>query len=155
MRLSRRCGRAVQTLFRLAMATAMAGGCPAVIAHAQDAANDGAPSDAEIARSIMTEPAARQTRRNCLASSDPGEIVVCAENADEYSVPSASTGSTDDGRLHAPDMAPAYPGPVVARGCFIPPCPKPPAYMVDFESLPEPPEGSDAERISNGELRAD
>ena len=41
-------------------------------------------------------------------------------------------------------------GVVVARGCFIGPCPKEPAIMIDFEALPDTPAGSDADRIARG-----
>ena len=41
-------------------------------------------------------------------------------------------------------------GPVVARGCFIPPCPPPMAVLIDIEALPEAPPGSDADRIARG-----
>lgn len=35
-------------------------------------------------------------------------------------------------------------------GCFIPPCPKPPALMIDVEAIETPPAGSDAERVAQG-----
>ena len=41
-------------------------------------------------------------------------------------------------------------GVVVARGCFIGPCPPPKALMIDIEALPEAPPGSDADRIARG-----
>ena len=41
-------------------------------------------------------------------------------------------------------------GTVVARGCFIPPCPPPPALFIDVEALPEAPPGSDADRVGRG-----
>jgi hypothetical protein len=41
-------------------------------------------------------------------------------------------------------------GTVVARGCFIGPCPPPLAIMIDIEALPEAPPGSDADRIARG-----
>ncbi|MEW4449633.1 hypothetical protein [Qipengyuania sp. JC766] len=89
---------------------------------------------------------------------DPGEdgtIVVCARRPDDpekYRIASdTELGiNTDDGLPRAPDLEPKYPGPVVARGCFIPPCPKPPAYIIDFASLPDTPPGSDADRVGHG-----
>lgn len=36
-------------------------------------------------------------------------------------------------------------------GCFIPPCPKDPALMIDVEAIPAPPAGSDAERVAQGQ----
>lgn len=41
-------------------------------------------------------------------------------------------------------------GVVVARGCFIPPCPKPMPVLIDVAALPEAPPGSDADRIARG-----
>lgn len=35
-------------------------------------------------------------------------------------------------------------------GCFIPPCPKDPALMIDLEAIETPPEGSDADRVAKG-----
>jgi hypothetical protein len=39
---------------------------------------------------------------------------------------------------------------VVARGCFIPPCPPPKALMIDLKAIPEAPPGSDADRVGRG-----
>ncbi len=39
---------------------------------------------------------------------------------------------------------------VTIRGCFIPPCPPPPALIIDVAALPPPPAGSDADRIARG-----
>ena len=41
-------------------------------------------------------------------------------------------------------------GVVVARGCFIPPCPPPLAILIDVEALPEAPAESDADRVARG-----
>jgi hypothetical protein len=35
-------------------------------------------------------------------------------------------------------------------GCFLGPCPKPPALMIDVVAIPPPPAGSDAERVAKG-----
>ena len=57
------------------------------------------------------------------------------------------------GTLPPPDVA----GPGIFRGpatvsglCFIPPCPKDPAVIVDVAAIPAAPEGSDAERVAKG-----
>lgn len=86
------------------------------------------------------------------------EIVVCRRKRgqkvemwskedweDRYAAKTAFRGAP-----RTPDLGPAYPGVVVARGCFIPPCPKPPAYIIDFSQLPETPPGSDADRVGRG-----
>jgi len=89
------------------------------------------------------------------------EIVVCAEEEDQaqFRVKSSSEldptseEAIDDGLPRAPDVG----GPGIFKGkptisglCFIPPCPKDPAYIVDFAALPDTPEGSDADRVGKG-----
>lgn len=39
---------------------------------------------------------------------------------------------------------------VTIRGCFIPPCPKDAALMIDVEAIEASPEGSDADRVAKG-----
>lgn len=83
------------------------------------------------------------------------EIVVCRETADpdRYRVPSdTDRGVAKDDGLRAPNLEPAYGGVVVARGCFIPPCPRPMPVMIDLKAIPEAPAGSDADRIARGEI---
>lgn len=87
---------------------------------------------------------------------DPGVIVVCAplEEQSQFRVPSSSDGGDNsllgwDGT--PPDVGTKYPGAVAATGCFIPPCPPPPVYYFDITALPEPPPGSDADKIAKGE----
>lgn len=91
-----------------------------------------------------------------------GEIVVCRE----LEVP---TDQLYSGNREAwlRDYAARTPGPstpdvdgsglprgmtpmITIKGCFIPPCPKDPALMIDVEAIPPPPEGSDAERVAQG-----
>ncbi|MEX0342157.1 MAG: hypothetical protein AB3N06_06190 [Erythrobacter sp.] len=87
-----------------------------------------------------------------------GEIIVCRRRRDgrEFGYDSESALSRyaeetmDAGDPRAPELAPVYPGIVVARGCFIPPCPPPKAYIIDFGALPDTPPGSDADRIGRG-----
>ena len=84
------------------------------------------------------------------------DIVVCADtDPDQHRLPGRedleSARSTNDGLPRAPDLSPRYPGVVVAKGCFIPPCPAPPVYYVDVKDLPEAPVGSDADLIATGE----
>ena len=58
-----------------------------------------------------------------------------------------------DDELVPPDVAGGgiFRGPATVGGlCFIPPCPKDPALIIDVEALPEAPEGSDADRIARG-----
>lgn len=95
------------------------------------------------------------------APSTSDEIVVCAEEEDQDQFRVKSSSELDptseeaikDGLPRAPDVG----GPGIFKGkptvsglCFIPPCPKDPAYIVDFSELPETPEGSDADRVGRG-----
>lgn len=92
-----------------------------------------------------------------------GEIVVCRELAVDTS--QLYSGSREAwlkdyaertqgaNTIPPPDVA----GPGIFRGpptvsglCFIPPCPKDPALIIDVEAIPPPPEGSDAERVAQG-----
>ncbi|WP_275226919.1 hypothetical protein [Novosphingobium album (ex Liu et al. 2023)] len=129
-------------------------------AQAQESAGS---SDARVAEMLLRARDAYDTdsaRRRCDRAAAGQEIVVCAQDDARFRVPSTSQSdplspeALDDGRLHAPDLEPKYPGPVVARGCFIPPCPRPPAYMIDLSTIPEAPPGSDADKIARGEMRA-
>ena len=88
-----------------------------------------------------------------------GEIVVCRKRSGDenrlYDKEAAERRHAERTMNHndpqAPDVfgIPNH-GTVVARGCFIPPCPPPPAYMIDFDELPDTPKGSDADRIARG-----
>lgn len=94
------------------------------------------------------------------AASISGEIVVCRRRRDQtgerYSSSeeaerryAAETMDKDSPR--PPDLfGITHQGVTVARGCFIGPCPPPPAYIIDIEALPEAPPGSDADRIARG-----
>jgi hypothetical protein len=89
------------------------------------------------------------------------EIVVCGRDRgeDQRIPPSSETDPNSPqalrtGELKPPDFVPKYHGPVIARGCFIPPCPKPPVYYFDIAALPKAAEGSDADKIAKGEMRA-
>lgn len=91
-----------------------------------------------------------------------GEIVVCREL--EVPTDQLYSGSRE---AWLRDYAARTPGPstpdvdgsglphgmtpmITIKGCFIPPCPKDPALLIDVEAIPPPPEGSDAERVAQG-----
>ena len=91
-----------------------------------------------------------------------GEIIVCRRKVDQSQYRVSSEDEAEDryaretmnkGDPRTPDVA----GPGIFRGpatvsglCFIPPCPSPPAYIIDFDELPETPPGSDADRVGQG-----
>lgn len=92
-----------------------------------------------------------------------GEIIVCRELEGDTS--QLFSGTREEwlkryaertqgaNTIPPPDVA----GPGIFRGpatisglCFIPPCPKDPAVIVDVTAIPPPPAGSDAERVAQG-----
>jgi hypothetical protein len=132
----------------------MAVPCPA---FAQNAASE---SDRRVQDIVAAQKAQTDLRdkRCILGAATADEIVVCAPadpDADRYPGRESleSVQSTNDGLPRAPDLAPKYPGVVVARGCFIPPCPPPPMVFIDVKALPEAPPGSDADLIATGEMK--
>ena len=124
-------------------------------AHAQNAESE---LDRMVAERLAAQKATTDlTDKRCaLGNADATEIVVCApreprENRYPGREQLDSVRSTYDGLPRAPDLRPVYPGPVVARGCFIPPCPPPQMIFIDVKALPEAPPGSDADLIAKGE----
>lgn len=92
-----------------------------------------------------------------------GEIVVC--RALEVDTTHLYSGSREDwlknyagrtqgaGTIAPPDVdrtGLVAPMVTITGFCFIPPCPKDPALIVDVEAIETPPPGSDAERVAQG-----
>lgn len=104
-----------------------------------------------------------EQRRNCEAVSED-EIIVCApDDGERWRVPPTSEADPEsraalrDGVPHAPNVAGRgiFSGPATASNlCIVPPCASPPVYMIDLSTIPEAPEGSDADKIAKGEMRA-
>ena len=86
------------------------------------------------------------------------EIVVCAQDDSQFRALSTaeedpeSDAALDDGLPRAPDFSkkcdPQY------FGCFTSGWAPPPLYLIDLEAIPEPPPGSDADKIAKGQMRA-
>ena len=134
----------------------------ALLALASNAFAQNAESDADRRAIDLVTAQKAQTdlrdKRCVLGAANTNEIVVCRtrdDDADRLPLREEldSVKSTDDGIPRAPDLRPKYPGVVVARGCFIPPCPPPPMVFIDVEALPEAPAGSDADLIAKGEMK--
>jgi hypothetical protein len=97
---------------------------------------------------------------NCAsADADSTDIVVCARKpSDNSRFRVQSTAELDpksrqnlyDGLPRAPDLGP----PPCSGGCIKFGSPPPPAVMIDLKAIPEPPPGSDADRIAKGEKAA-
>ena len=134
-------------------------------AHAQDGDGQSASPPQTIDILFDTVPP-DETIEDCSpqqedAAAISGEIVVCRRiSGNEHRLYSKDEAerryareTMDQGTIPAPDVAGAgiFRGPTTVSGlCFIPPCPPPPAYIIDFSELPEPPPGSDADRIARG-----
>lgn len=113
---------------------------------------------------ILVEPAveADENYEDCEEDQDAatitGEIIVCRRRSEEenrlYDAESAERRHAQRTQGPQPvDVAGEgiFRGPPTVSGlCFIPPCPKDPVYMVDFDALPETPPGSDADRVARG-----
>lgn len=85
-----------------------------------------------------------------------GEIIVCRRDTGEenrlYDKESAQRRHAEKTQGQKPVDLFGIPdhGVAVARGCFIPPCPRPMPVLIDVAALPEAPPGSDADRIARG-----
>ncbi len=91
------------------------------------------------------------------AATISGEIVVCRRQSDQsdlrYSDDEASERRYAEATMNKGDpKAPVFSRPCDPRtvGCFRIGRAPPPAYIVDFDALPETPPGSDADRIAKG-----
>jgi hypothetical protein len=145
----------------LAMLSLVALGAPA---RADPPASD-EQADARVAEMIAhaREVYGVHTARTVCKPSTGDEIVVCADHGRDQRVPSTAETDPDSlaGRQYrdggvptAPDLERHFHGVSAARGCFVGPCPKPPVYYVDLKALPEPPPGSDADKIAKGDAPA-
>lgn len=101
----------------------------------------------------------RDPRAKCRPSADSEEIVVCADHGEDQRVPSTSQSdpnsreaqqTLDNGVPRAPqlDRGSCKGKPGCVTGGWAPP----PVYYIDMKAIPEPAEGSDADRIAKGEL---
>lgn len=117
------------------------------------------PQTSEAADAVELKQCADDTERGVVS----GEIVVCRElPADTSQLYSGSREAwlkdyaertQNAGTIPTPDVAGEgiFRGPPTVSGlCFIPPCPKEAALIVDVEAIPPPPAGSDAERVAKG-----
>lgn len=109
-----------------------------------------------IARNLLT-PTRKQS---CAERAPDGGIVVCGKNEEndrqKLPIPGelATSHLTGDGTPRAPDLFGIKKGAVTIKGCFLPPCPGEFMPLIDVAALPKAPEGSDADLIAKGEIRA-
>ena len=126
-------------------------------AAAQDAPRPVTAEQAIEAAQQAYGPPDTRARPACPPQQPGAEIVVCAEREEQSQFRVQSSGDLDPagagargGVPRAPDVGTVYPGMVVARGCFIPPCPPPMPKLIDLKAIPEAPPGSDADRVARG-----
>lgn len=127
------------------------------VAAAQEPAPAVTADQALAAARTAYGPPDPRARTECPPQQPGGEIVVCAELEEQSQFRVQSSGALDPagagargGVPRAPDVGTVYPGAVVARGCFIPPCPPPMPALIDLKAIPEAPPGSDADRVARG-----
>jgi hypothetical protein len=114
------------------------------------------PQVSEAADAVELKQCADDTERGVVS----GEIVVCRElPADTSQLYSGSREAwlKDYAERTKGPSTPDVAGPGIFRGpatvsglCFIPPCPKDAALIIDVAAIPPPPAGSDAERVAKG-----
>jgi hypothetical protein len=137
-------------LSRLALA-ALAG----TLLQAAPAAAQNAESAADRRVIELTELQKRQTdlrdKRCYMPAEVRDEIVVCAEQEDpatQYVPSDTDSGDPDDGVPRAPDVTG-----LPSDGMRIGKTPRHP-LIIDLTAIPEPPPGSDADKIAKGEMAA-
>lgn len=120
-----------------------------------------------LADAPMTEAPSEAVLKECEDQREvgivAGEIVVCRQlevptdqlysGSREAWMKAYAERTQGAGTMPPPDVAGAgiFRGPPTFSGmCFIPPCPKEAALMIDVEAIEAPPEGSDAARVAQG-----
>lgn len=126
-------------------------------AGAQEVSSPATAEQALAAAQEVYGPPDTRRKTECPPQQPGGEIVVCGQAEDQTQFRVESSGDLDPtgagargGGPRAPDLETRYPGVVVARGCFIPPCPPPMPPIIDLKAIPEAPPGSDADRVARG-----
>lgn len=132
-----------------------------VIAVRALAAEPAADPDARVAEMLAAARDAYGVTRQstCGANAEPGEIVVCARNERARQQVPSSTESNPSSReaLRTGALTPPQLDRGSCRGqpgCVIGGWAPPPIYYIDLKAIPEPAEGSDADKIAKGEAAA-
>lgn len=84
------------------------------------------------------------------------EVVVCARHEDpakQYVPSNTDSGDPNDGVPHAPDVS-TLPSCAGATMCSRVGKQPRQLYIIDLKAIPEPPAGSDADKIAKGEMAA-
>ena len=132
--------------------------------HAQDSLGAQTGEPPERIDLLVEVPESEPELENCSQDQDAatitGEIVVCRRSSgNEHRLYDDDTAKNRHAErtkgpmpleVNLPNTIPAVGVTMSIKGCFIPPCPPPPALIIDVEALPEAPKGSDADRIARG-----
>ena len=135
-------------------------------------AQEGASSPPAVLDILVPPPAngalspaeARECEDEIEASEVSGEIVVCRRITDrtdrfsgsyadwlkDYAERTANLGAPSAPNVDGTGLPPGMVPFVTVKGCFLPPCPKEPALLIDVEKLPSAPVGTDADRLAQG-----
>lgn len=110
-----------------------------------------APPTAEEIEARARERLAASRTRAARPATQAGDIVVTADAPQEPDM-YEDEPANDPASIRAPDLF-GIPegGVVVAKGCFIPPCPRPMPPLIDLKAIPEAPPGSDAARYAEAQ----
>ena len=149
--------RLFEQFFRLALFAALAWPGLALAQSDTAATDQKVAAMIDQAHAVYGVPDRRQRCKPAVGD----EIVVCADHGGDQRVPStaesdpsslAARRNLNNGVPRAPqfDRGSCKGQPGCIQGGWAPP----PVYYVDLDSLPAPPEGSDADKIAKGEMTA-
>lgn len=131
-----------------------------VIAHAQAASPSS--TDRKVGAMVAAEkkvfgPTVTPIRKRCGGLDAKGEIIVCgADHGEQWRVP--STADSDPNSREGQDTGvPQAPNVSGLPDCRISKCmgfgkTPPKVLIIDLKAIPEAPEGSDADKVANGEI---
>jgi hypothetical protein len=130
---------------------ALIAGLAAAPASAQDQTDNKVGVMITQQRETYTPPPAPPRDNPCGVDTDSGITVCGFEDPEHYRL----QGEGNDPGAAAKDKKGVHvvPGGLTARACLLQKCPKE-LYLIDLKSIPIAPAGSDADKISKGEMRA-
>ncbi|WP_232281043.1 hypothetical protein [Novosphingobium nitrogenifigens] len=117
--------------------------------------DDSSKQSAALAQSLLTP-----TKQPPRCDDSGGGISVCGHKEDSSKIrlplrdELESSRATGDGVPRAPDVFGIKKGTISIGLCLMPPCKSEALPTIDFSKMPADPEGSDADRIGKGEIRA-
>ncbi|MCZ8172100.1 MAG: hypothetical protein ACK442_12325 [Novosphingobium sp.] len=123
---------------------------------------DSSPTDPIIAERLAAAQArtgVASVQGRCARPREGEEIVVCVDRGEDLRVPSTAESDPNSlaarrARNNGVPLAPQLDrGSCKGQpGCVIGGWAPPPLYLIDLKAIPEPAEGSDADKIARGEM---